>query len=44
MLSVFDDEYSEDEDSWITIGKDKNNVALTVIHIFKEIDFDNCTV
>ena len=38
MLSVFDDEHSQAEDRWITIGKDKNHVVLVVAHTFREID------
>lgn len=44
MLSQFDDEHSEKEDRWITIGKDRNNIAIVVIHTFKEIDSDNSTI
>ncbi|MBU2543834.1 BrnT family toxin [Patescibacteria group bacterium] len=44
MLSEFDDEHSEKEERWITIGKDRNNITIVVIHTFKEIDSDNSTV
>ena len=44
MLSQFDDEHSEKEDRWLTIGKDRNNIAIVVIHTFKEIDSDNSTI
>jgi len=44
MLSVFDDAHSETEDRWITVGKDKNNITLLIVHTFKEIDENNCTV
>ncbi|TAK53695.1 MAG: BrnT family toxin [Bacteroidetes bacterium] len=36
MLSIFDEEHSEDEERWITTGKDCNNVTLVVIHTFRE--------
>ncbi len=44
MLSVFDDAHSETEDRWITVGKDTNDVALLVVHSFKEVDSENCTI
>ena len=34
MISVFDTEHSEDEDSWATIGIDKNGILLVVVHTF----------
>jgi hypothetical protein len=44
MVSVEDEEHSEDEDRWATLGRDKNSVLLVVIHTFREIDEDNCNV
>ncbi|MEK6569924.1 MAG: BrnT family toxin [Bacteroidota bacterium] len=44
MLSIFDDEHSQKEDRWITLGKDRNNVPLVVVHTFREIDVDNCSI
>ena len=44
MLSVFDDVHSRAEDRWITIGKDKNDVPLVVVHTFREIDAGNSTI
>jgi uncharacterized DUF497 family protein len=44
MLSIFDEAHSETEDRWITVGKDTNDVALLVIHTFKEVDSENCRV
>ncbi len=37
-LSIFDEFHSKNEDRWITIGNDRNNITLVVIHTFKEID------
>ncbi|MBI5214688.1 MAG: BrnT family toxin [Ignavibacteriae bacterium] len=36
MISIFDEEHSDMEDRWITIGKDRNDVNLVVIHTFRE--------
>ena len=44
MPSIFDDEHSQKEDRWITLGKDRNNVPLVVVHTFREIDVDNCSI
>ena len=44
MLSVFDETHSTNEDRWITLGKDRNNITIVVVHTFREIDFDNSTI
>lgn len=44
MLSIFDTEHSRIEDRWITIGKDKNEVPLVIIHTFREDDANNCRI
>jgi uncharacterized DUF497 family protein len=43
-VSVFDDKHSTDEDRWITLGKDDNDVPLVVVHTFREITEEECTV
>lgn len=43
-LSIEDEEHSEEEDRWITLGMDKNGVLLVVIHTFREIDPDNYNI
>ena len=44
ILSQYDDEHSEKEDRWITIGKDRNDVRIVVIHTFTEVESDNSTI
>ena len=44
MVSIEDGEHSEEEDRWITLGKDKTAVVLVVIHTFREVDPDNFTI
>jgi len=44
MLSVSDKTHSTDEDRWITLGQDRNNVTILVVHTFRELDVDNCTI
>ena len=38
MLTIYDEAHSEVEDRWITIGQDRNNVTLVVVHTFREVD------
>ena len=35
-MSIFDDEHSEKEDRWITIGLDRAGALLVVCHTFRE--------
>ena len=44
MLSFFDESHSANEDRWITLGKDRNNVTIVIVHTFREIDSDNSTI
>ncbi|MDY7005863.1 MAG: BrnT family toxin [Cyanobacteriota bacterium] len=38
QLTIYDEEYSQDEDRWITIGLDETGILRVVIHTFKEIN------
>ena len=44
MLSVEDEEHSEEEDRWLTTGMDKNGMLLVVHHTFREMDPDNVNI
>ncbi len=44
MLSIVDEEHSESENRWITIGRDSTAVLLVVIHTFQEIDTETLSV
>ena len=44
MGSLFDEEHSETEERWVTIGVDRNAVPLVVIHTFKEPNEDTCVI
>lgn len=35
-ISIFDEEHSENEDRWITIGAEASEVLLVVIHTFRD--------
>ena len=43
-ISISDEEHSEDEERWITIGLDSVTRTLIVIHTFISIDNDNCNI
>jgi uncharacterized DUF497 family protein len=42
-ISIYDEDHSEDEDRWVTIGRDLSENVLVVIHTFQEEDA-NATV
>lgn len=44
MLSIFDKRHSETEDRWITIGQDRKNIVIVVVHTFKEINEENSKI
>jgi len=37
-ISLFDDEHSENEERWITIGQDSHGILLVVSHTFRQTD------
>lgn len=44
QLASYDEEHSEEEDRWITIGLDSAGVLRVVIHTFKQIEEDLCQI
>lgn len=44
MISIFDDEHSEIEERWITMGIDENGSLLVVSHTFHKIDKLICNI
>jgi len=38
MLSIEDEEHSEEEERWITLGLDKSGILFVVHHTFREVD------
>jgi uncharacterized DUF497 family protein len=44
QLSVYDEEHSEQEDRWVTMGIDSGGVLRVVIHTFEQIDEDLCEI
>ena len=44
QLSVYDEEHSENEDRWITIGIDSGGVLRVVVHTFEQVDENLCEI
>ncbi len=38
QLSVFDDEHSNEEDRWITLGVDSGGILRLVVHTYKQLN------
>jgi len=43
-ITIYDNEHSQQEERWITLGLDKNGVLLVVIHTFRQIDENSCNI
>jgi uncharacterized DUF497 family protein len=43
-LTIFDEDHSDDEERWVTLGFDRNAVLLIVIHTFNSVDESTCTI
>jgi len=43
-ISLFDEKHSRDEDRWITMGKDNNEVILVVAHTFEKGESKSFTI
>ena len=44
QLTIYDEEHSQDEDRWITIGLDETGVLRVVIHTFEQTDRTSCII
>ena len=43
-VSLFDEEHSEGEERWVTIGRDSRGRVLVLVHTFSEASSDEWTV
>ncbi len=43
-ISIYDEEHSDSEDRWITLGLASNGILLVVHHIFEQLDNNNAIV
>lgn len=44
QVSIYDEEHSEYEDRWITMGVDSSGVLRVVVHTFERVDDDLCEI
>ena len=40
QISIFDEDHSDDEDRWLTLGFDRNGILLVVVHTFEQTEDD----
>jgi hypothetical protein len=43
-VSIFDQEHSEGEERWVTLGKDRRGSVLILVHTFLEVSTEECRV
>jgi hypothetical protein len=43
-LSIYDEEHSDLEDRWITMGLDTGGTLRVVVHTFRQITADSCEI
>lgn len=36
-LTIYDDDHSDDEDRWVTLGRAQDGVVLTVVHTTEDV-------
>ena len=44
QLSIYDEEHSEDEDRWITLGFDSAGILRVVVHTFEQVEEALCRI
>lgn len=44
QLSIYDQEHSEDEERWITLGIDSTGVVRVVVHTFEQLNDKLCQI
>ena len=44
QLSLYDQEHSDAEDRWITIGIDSSGVLRVVVHTFRQVTESSCEI
>jgi uncharacterized DUF497 family protein len=43
-LSIVDEEHSEHEERWVTLGQDRGGSVLILIHTFLEVSAEECQI
>jgi uncharacterized DUF497 family protein len=44
QLSIYDQEHSDKEDRWITIGIDSSGVLRVAVHTFRQVTEESCEI
>ena len=44
QLSIYDDEHSQNEDRWITLGIDSSGSVRVVVHTFEQVSQELCRI
>ena len=43
-VSILDEEHSEHEERWVTLGRDRHGHLLVLVHTLAEISADECRI
>jgi hypothetical protein len=43
-VSIVDDEHSEHEERWVSLGKDRRGSVLALVHTFLEVSAEECRI
>lgn len=43
-ISILDEAHSEQEERWVTMGRDMSGGALVLVHTFREIAAEECKI
>ncbi len=44
QLTIYDENHSQDEDRWITIGLDETGILRVVVHTFEQPERSSCRI
>jgi hypothetical protein len=44
QISIYDEEHSQREDRWITLGLDSSGILRVVIHTFEQVSDQECQI
>lgn len=44
VISIVDEEHSEHEERWVSLGKDRRGSLLILIHTFLEVSAEECKI
>ncbi len=43
-ISIYDEKHSDNEDRWVTIGSETNEVLLVVVHTFRDVEANTAVI